>query len=137
MSDKTARFFYWIATGLVALVYLGGGAFYIFAHQMVVGMYEGLLHYPSYIIWPLAILKIVAGVAILWRPNAMITDWAYGAMFWHLLLAASAHVSVGDPGWPPAVIAWILLIVSWLTANRVRRVKSAYAPGAGEGASAA
>lgn len=121
----------------MALVYLGGGAFYIFAHQMVVGMYEGLLHYPSYIIWPLAILKIVAGVAILWRPNAMITDWAYGAMFWHLLLAASAHVSVGDPGWPPAVIAWILLIVSWLTANRVRRVKSAYAPGAGEGASAA
>lgn len=130
MNDKTAKWVYWASTGLVALVYLGGAAFYIAAHDMVVGMYEQLLHYPSYIIWPLAILKIVAGVVILWRPSAMITDWAYGAMFWHLLLAASAHINVGDPGWPPAVIALVLLVLSWVTANRVRHVKSAYAPGA-------
>lgn len=129
MGARTVMWVYWISTGVVALVYLGGAAFYIFMHDMVEGMYEGLLHYPSYIIWPLAILKIVGGVVILWRPNAMITDWAYGAMFWHLLLAASAHISVGDPGWLPAVVAEILLIVSWLTANRVRKVKSAYAPG--------
>jgi len=129
MNAKTKRITYWIATGLVALVYMGGGAFYIFAHQMVVGMYEGLLHYPSYIIWPLAILKVIAAVVILWRPTAMIADWAYGAMFWHLLLAASAHISVGDPGWLPSIVTWVLLIVSWLTANRVRTTKSAYAPG--------
>jgi len=128
MSDKTVKYIYWIATALVALVYLGGAAFYISKHDMVVGMYENLLHYPSYIIWPLAILKIVAAIVILWRPNAMLADWAYGAMFWHLLLAASAHISVGDPGWPPAVVTWVLLIISWLTANRVRKVKSAYAP---------
>jgi hypothetical protein len=30
--------------------------------------------------------------------------------------------------WPPAVVACVLLIDSWLTANRVRKVKSAYAP---------
>jgi DoxX-like protein len=129
MSEKTARIVYWIATGLVALVYFGGGVFYIAAHQMVVGMYENLLHYPSYIVWPLAILKIIAAVVILWRPSAMLADWAYGAMFWHLLLAASAHISVGDPGWPPSAVTWVLLIVSWLTVNRVRCVKSAYAPG--------
>jgi len=129
MTDKTAKWVYWISTGLVAFVYLGGAAFYISMHDTVAGMYEGLLHYPTYIIWPLAILKIVAGVVILWRPKAMITDWAYGAMFWHLALAASAHMSVGDPGWPPAVVAEVLLVVSWLTANRVRAVKSAYAPG--------
>ncbi|RMD90462.1 MAG: DoxX family protein [Alphaproteobacteria bacterium] len=129
MSDKTARWLYWISTGLVALVYFGAGVFYISMHQMVAGMYEQVLHYPTYLIWPLAILKIVAAVVILWRPNAMITDWAYASMFWHLLLAASAHLSAGDPGWPPAVVTWVALIVSWLTANRVRRVKSAYAPG--------
>jgi len=133
MGNKTVKIVYWITTGLVALVYLGGGAFYIFAHQMVVGMYEGLLHYPTYIIWPLAILKIVGAVVILWRPSTFLSDFAYAAMFWHLLLAASAHFSVGDPGWPPAVIAWILLIVSFLTQNRVRASKSPYAPGAAEG----
>lgn len=135
MNDKTAKWIYWISTGLVALVYFGGAGFYIFAHDTVVGMYENLLHYPSYIIWPLAILKLVGAVVILWRPNAMITDWAYGAMFWHLLLAASAHISVGDPGWPPAVVTAVALVASWLTANRVRATKSAYAPG-GEAAAA-
>jgi len=129
MNDKTAKWVYWISTGLVALVYLGGAAFYISMHDMVAGMYEQVLHYPTYIIWPLAILKIVGGVVILWRPNAMIADWAYGAMFWHLLLAFSAHIGAGDPGWPPSAVTWVLLIVSWLTANRVRKVKSAYAPG--------
>jgi len=131
MSDRTARLVYWISTGLVALVYLGGAAFYITKHDMVAGMYAQDLHYPTYIIWPLAILKIVGAVVILWRPGAMLADWAYASMFWHLLLAVSAHVAAGDPGWPPAAVAWVLLIVSWLTANRVRRVKSAYAPGGG------
>ncbi|MCV2890946.1 MAG: hypothetical protein P1U91_18660 [Pseudophaeobacter sp. bin_em_oilr2.035] len=114
MNDKTVRYVYWIATGLVGLVYLGGAGFYISSYDMVVGMYREVLGYPTYIIWPLAILKIIGAVIILWRPSAM--------------LAFGAHVGAGDPGWPPAVVAWILLIVSWLTANRVRAVKSAYAP---------
>lgn len=130
MNDKTAKWVYWISTGIVALVYLGGAAFYIIMHDTVVEMFVHL-HYPAYLVWPLAILKIVAGVVILWRPSAMITDWAYGSMFWHLLLAVSAHLNVGDPGWPPAAITWVALIVSWLTANRVRKVKSCYAPGGG------
>lgn len=126
MSDKTVKIVYWIATGLVVLVYLGGATFYITAHDMVAGMYEGLLNYPTYIIWPLAILKIVAAVVILWRPSTFLSDFAYAAMFCHLLLAASAHFAAGDPGWPPAIVAWIALIVSFLTQNRVRAKKSPY-----------
>lgn len=126
MSDKNVKTVYWIATGLVALVYLGAAAFYITAHDMVAGMYEGILHYPTYIIWPLAILKIIAAVVILWRSSTFLSDIAYAAMFWHLLLAASAHIGAGDPGWPPAIIAWVLLIVSFLTQNRVRAKKSPY-----------
>ncbi|MFQ5624961.1 MAG: DoxX family protein [Paracoccaceae bacterium] len=126
MSDKTATYVYWIATGLVGLVYLGGGGMYIFAHNMVAGMYEGLLHYPSYLVWPLGTLKLLAVVAIFWQPSAFLSFFAYAAMFWHLLLAASAHISVGDPGWPPAVVTWVLLIVSFLTQNRARAKRSPY-----------
>ena len=128
VSDNVAKYVYWIATGLVALVYLGAAAFYISSHDMVAGMYREVLSYPTYIIWPLAILKIVGAVVILWRPSAMLADWAYAAMFWHLVLAFGAHVGAGDPGWPPALATWVLLIASWMTANRVRAVKSAYAP---------
>jgi len=126
MSAKTVKIIYWTATGLVVLVYLGGATFYITAHDMVVGMYEGLLHYPTYIIWPLAILKIVAAAVILWRPSTFLSDFAYAAMFWHLLLAASAHMAAGDPGWPPAIVALAALIISFLTQNRVREKKSPY-----------
>ena len=126
MSDKSVKITYWAATGLVALVYLGGATFYITAHDMVAGMYEGLLKFPTYIIWPLAILKIVAAVVILWRPSIFLSDFAYAAMFWHLLLTASAHMAAGDPGWPPAIVVWIALIVSFLTQNRVRENKSPY-----------
>lgn len=104
MRDRTIRWLYWFSTGLVVLVYLGGAAFYIFLHDMAVGMYENVLHYPAYLVWPLAILKIVGAVVILWRPSAMLADWAYASMFWHLVLAVSAHLAAGDPGWPPAAI---------------------------------
>ena len=124
MSEKSVKITYWVATGLVALVYLGGATFYITAHDMVAGMYEGILMYPTYIVWPLAILKIVAALAILWRPSTFFSDFAYAAMFWHLLLAASAHLAAGDSGWPPAIVAWLALIVSFLTQNRVRENKS-------------
>ncbi|HCQ67254.1 MAG TPA: hypothetical protein DIU07_19855 [Rhodobacteraceae bacterium] len=128
MSDRAVRYVYWIATGLLALIYLGAAAFYLSSYDMVAGMYREVLGYPTYIIWPLAILKVVGAVIILWRPAAMLADWAYAAMFWHLILAFGAHVGASDPGWPLAVVAWVLLIVSWLTANRVREVKSACAP---------
>ncbi len=128
-SDNVAKYVYWIATGLVALVYMGAATFYISSHDLVAGMYREVLGYPTYIIWPLAILKIVGAVVVLWRPSAMLADWAYAAMFWHLVLAfGGAHVGAGDPGWPPALATWVLLIASWMTANRVRAVKSAYAP---------
>jgi hypothetical protein len=127
MSDKSAKITYWAATGLVAFVYLGAGAFYISSHDMVVGMYEGLLKYPTYIIWPLAVLKVVAAVVILWRPSTFLSDFAYAAMFWHLLLAASAHMAAADsPNSLPAIVTLIALLVSFLTQNRVREKKSPY-----------
>jgi hypothetical protein len=128
VSDNVAQYCYKNATGLVPLVSLGAAAFYISSHDMVAGMYREVLGYPTYIIWPLAILKIVGAVVILCRPSAVLADWAYAAMFWHLVLAFGAHVGAGDPGWPPALATWVFLIISWLTANRVRAVKSAYAP---------
>jgi len=124
MSDRTVRISYWITTGFVGLVYLGGAAFYITANDMVTGMYESVLGYPTYLIWPLAVVKIVAAIVILWCPSAFLADFAYAAMFWHLLLAVSAHVNAGDPAWPPALLALVALVISFLTQNRVRAVKS-------------
>lgn len=127
MSDKTAKAIYWVATGLVALVYVGAALFYLTQTETVRGMYAQL-GYPGYLIIPLAIAKLVGAAVILWRPNAMLTDWAYGAMFFHILLAIQAHFASGVPSAVPAIITLIALVASWWTANKVRKVKSAYAP---------
>ena len=128
MNDKTVKIAYWGSTGLVALVYFGGAAFYLSSYEMVAGMYEGLLKFPTYIIMPLAICKIIGAVMILWRPSTFLSDFAYAAMFWHLLLAISAHFAANDvANGVPAMVAWILLIVSFLTQNRVRTKQSPYA----------
>ncbi len=49
-------------------------------------------------------------------------------MFFHLLLAISAHLNAGDGGFAPALIGLVLLVASFLTQNAARASKSPYAP---------
>ena len=120
------RIVYWAATGLLALIYLGGGVFYLSSHAMVAELYA-TLGYPAYIITPLAIAKLAGAVVILVRRPVWLSDLAYAGMFFHLILAASAHINAGDGGFLPAVVALLLLLVSFFTQNAVRRGASPYA----------
>jgi len=117
---------YWIATGLLCLGYLAGGAMYIFAHDMVAEMFPKL-GYPVYLTYLLPIVKILGPVAILSRYSLALSDLAYAGMFYHLLLAFSAHVTSGQPGWQPSVIMFIALLVSFFTQNAARKAQSPYA----------
>ncbi len=113
------KIIYWVATGIVCLIYFGGAAFYLTSGEMVAGMY-GVLGYPTYLIGLLIVLKIAGAVAILVRRPVWLSDLAYAGMFWHLLLAISAHINAGDYGFPPAVVGLVALIVSFLWQNRAR-----------------
>jgi DoxX-like family len=117
---------YWIATGLLCLGYLGGAAFYTFNHAMVAEMYPQL-GYPVYLTYLLPVVKVLGPVAILSRFSIALSDLAYAGMFYHLLLAFSAHVSSGVPGWQPAVIMFVMLLVSFFTQNAVRKGVSPHA----------
>jgi hypothetical protein len=70
----------------------------------------------------------LAVAAILSRVSVALSDLAYAGMFYHLLLAFSAHVNAGDGGFAPALIAVCLLIVSFFTQNAARAKLSPYAP---------
>jgi hypothetical protein len=48
-------------------------------------------------------------------------------MFYHLLLAFSAHLNAGDGGFVPALIGLAVLLVSFFTQNAVRTGVSPYA----------
>jgi DoxX-like family len=128
-----AKYIYWIATGLLCLGYFGGAGLYLTQHEMVAGIYAQL-GYPAYLIYVLIVVKILGPIAILTRRSIALSDLAYAGMFFHLLLALSAHLNSGVPGWQPAAVMFVALLVSFFTQNAVRQGVSPHA-GAGFGAS--
>lgn len=119
------KIIYWASTGLLSLLYLGGAAFYLTQKGVVVDMLGGL-GYPAYLVVLLPIVKILGPLAILVRKPVALSDLAYGGMFFHLLLAISAHINAGDGGFGPALVGLVLLLVSFFTQNAVRKSHSPY-----------
>lgn len=116
---------YWVSTVLLALIYVGGGVFYL---TDIAGMQAGWvqLGFPAYLVPIMAVVKIAAGVVILWRPVVALVDLTYAGMFFHLLLAVSAHIAAGDGQFLPAVIGVVLLVLSCFTQNAARAKPSPY-----------
>ncbi|KQM66539.1 MULTISPECIES: DoxX family protein [unclassified Sphingomonas] len=121
------KWIYWIATVLVALMYLAGGAYYLSDIAGVQRIFP-TLGYPPYLVPILAVLKPLAAVTILWRFSVKLSDLAYAGMLFHLLLAISAHLNAGDYGFGPALVGLLALVVSFLTQNAARRKPSPYPP---------
>ncbi len=104
---------YWIVTGLFCLMMLGSAGMYIVNHAEVLKIFTSL-GYPTYIVYPLAIAKILGVIAILTKTSRILQEWAYAGFFFDLLLAASAHYFSGVPSPLLAIIALVLLIISYI-----------------------
>ena len=117
MSAKTNRIIYWTSTGLLSVLMLMSASMYFFSHAMVSETFVAL-GYPSYIIYPLAIAKILGLVAIWTRISNMMREWAYAGFFFDFILAASAHIAVKDGDHIPAIAAMVLLLVSYFSGKK-------------------
>lgn len=121
-----ANYAYWISTALLSLLYLTSATMYIVKREWV---RQNLIEfgYPSYLVPILTAVKILGATAILSRVNVPLSDLAYAGIFYHLLLAALAHVGVRKPSAAlPAAVGLVLLIVSFSTQNAARDVPSPY-----------
>jgi hypothetical protein len=121
------KYAYWISTALLCVLYLVSATIYVTMGATVREAF-GALGYPVYLVPILIIVKVLAVAVILSRVSVALSDLAYAGMFFHLLLAFSAHVNAGDGGFVPAVIGLCLLIVSFFTQNAARATPSPYAP---------
>jgi len=110
--EKWNKLIYWIATGLLLFMMLMSASMYMIKYE-VVSMTFVKLGYPVYVIYPLAVAKILGVLAILSRKSKFLKEWAYAGFFFDFLLALSAHLYVGDGEFAPAFIAILLLIVSY------------------------
>lgn len=122
-----ARIAYWISTALLCLIYASGAVMYLLQRPLIE---EGFAHfgYPAYLVTVLIVAKIAAPLAILSRVSVRLSDLAYAGILFHLLLAASAHLNIGDGGYFPALLGLVLAAISFLTQNAARRKPSPNVP---------
>lgn len=127
LREKSVKYAYWISTTLLCLTYLLGAATYVMQRPMVEA---GMAHfgYPAYLVTVLIVAKIAAPLAILARFSVQLSDLAYAGMFFHLLLALSAHLNAADSGYIQAIVALGLMFVSFLTQNAARKTPSPNLP---------
>ncbi|WP_452601217.1 DoxX family protein [Pontimicrobium sp. MEBiC06410] len=110
---KRDKIIYYTATGLLTLLMLFSVSMYFFNHDDVSQMFRNF-GYPTYIIYPYAVAKLL-GLFAIWNPNfKIIKEWAYAGFFFAFILAFFAHYMIGDGEQTGALVALILLIVSYI-----------------------
>lgn len=109
---------YWIATGLLCAMMLLSAALEIFtfaaSQQFVVS-----LGFPPFIAYVLPVTKILGVIAILSKKSPTLKEWAYAGFFFDFVLAALAHYFANVPSPLPALVALILLMISYFLDRKV------------------
>ncbi|WP_250436775.1 DoxX family protein [Hanstruepera flava] len=110
---KRNKIIFYIATGLLTALMLFSVQMYFFNYDEVASMFTSF-GYPTYIIYPYAIAKLL-GLFAIWNPNfETIKEWAYAGFFFAFILAFFAHYMIGDGEQTGALVALILLITSYI-----------------------
>lgn len=116
---KRNKIIFYIATGLLTALMLFSVSMYFFKHEDVAKMFTNF-GYPTYIIYPYAVAKLL-GLFAIWNPNfKVIKEWAYAGFFFAFILAFFAHYMIGDGEQTGALVAMILLIVSYIFNKKIR-----------------
>lgn len=115
---KTIKISYWVTTGLLCALYLFSAGMYFFNYEHVSSEFIKT-GFPTYIIYPLAILKLIAIVVWLTQKQSAIKEWVYSAAFFNMVLAFSAHISVSDGEQGAAVIGIVLLFSSYFLGKKL------------------
>lgn len=115
---KRNKIIFYVGTGLLTLLMLFSVKMYFFNHEEVIGMFTNF-GYPTYIIYPLAVAKLL-GLFAIWNPNfKTIKEWAYAGFFFDFILAFFAHYMISDGAESFSIAAIALLIVSYIYSKKI------------------
>ncbi len=117
MSNNRDKIVYWASTGLITVLMLFSAGMYFINYEMVSEVFTSL-GYPTYIIYPLAIAKILGLIAIWTKKSQVLKEWAYAGFFFDLVLAGLAHINADDGGFVPALVGLVLLLVSYFSEKK-------------------
>lgn len=117
---KRDKIIYYIATGLLTVIMLFSVSMYFFKHEAISQAFMSF-GYPTYLIYPYAILKLL-GIVAIWTPSfKVLKEWAYAGFFYAFILAFFAHYMVEDGQQGTAVVALVALIVSYIFYKRISK----------------
>ncbi len=122
-----AKAAYWVTTLLFCAFYGFSVFTYISDPAGSAAGYQAV-GYPAYLVGVMIFVKIAGILAVLVRRPVGLAQLAYAGFFYHLILAFSAHVTSGVPGFEISVVLFALVVVSWLSQNAARSPDAAYVP---------
>ncbi len=117
---KTDRIIFYIATILFSGIMLFSVSMYLTQTEMIKGAFTAM-GYPSYLVYPLAVAKLL-GLFALWYPKfKTIKEWAYASFFINVILAFFAHVMISDGEQLFSILAFVFLTASYIYYKRTSK----------------
>ncbi len=113
-----SKVIYWLATLILCGVMMYSASMYFMNTEMVEGFFEHV-NYPTYLVIPLAVAKVLGVIMVLWRGSRWLTEWAYAGFFFDVVLAFFAHYTAGDSV-TFTLITMIALLVSYFFGKEIR-----------------
>ncbi|SHJ17349.1 DoxX family protein [Aquimarina spongiae] len=115
---KKNKMIYWTATILMSLLFILSASMYLFNYERASGFFINL-GFPTWLIYPLAILKVLGVLTILTKKSTFLKELAYSGFLFDALLALTAHLMVRDHEYMPALLSIVFIITSWAYDRKV------------------
>ena len=115
---KTTRIGYYVAFGLFTALMLFS-IFNYFVNNEAIQEAFTALGFPTYLIYPLAIAKLLGLIALWTKRSVIVKEWAYAGFVFNTLLAASAHLNAGDGQAGGAFVALALILTTYFLEKKV------------------
>lgn len=102
---------YYLSTIALCTMMTFFASMYFTKTEMVRGFFDAL-NYPSYLVYPLAIAKILGIVALLSNKSKLLKEWASAGFFFDTALATTAHFYNADGGHVMPLVGIALVFIS-------------------------
>jgi len=112
------KIIYWISTSLLCIMMTVQGVQGFLMTEALAELYNSL-GFPSSLVIPLAIAKLLAVVAILSKKVKILKTLAYYGLGLDFVLATGSHIMSSDGLWAFPLVALILLVVSFVYDRKV------------------
>ena len=113
------KIIYWIATGIMCAIFAFSAGMYFTNLEGVKSYFDGVMGFPSWVVIPLAIAKVLGIIAILSKKSQMLKEWAYAGFFFDAVLATGAHHAAGHGLLGLSMVALVATVVSRFMDGRV------------------